>query len=66
MTATPWNNEPTSRPAYGTVAAAEQAIKDAGYVRNNLRSMWTNPAGRTAEVMRDDTKEKDKFFVQWG
>lgn len=49
------------------VAAAEKAITDAGYVRDNQRHIWVNPAGKTAKVMREEPgKFWPKFYVQWG
>jgi hypothetical protein len=47
---------------YPRIAQAEQAILDAGYVRNNQRSVWVNPERKTAKVMRE---EPGKFYIQW-
>lgn len=47
---------------YPTIAAAEQAILNAGYSRDVSRALWVNPAGKTAKVVRD---ENGKFYVSW-
>jgi hypothetical protein len=49
---------------FETIAAAEAAIVAAGYVRDNGRHIWVN-GNRTAKVLRDDAREKDKFFIKW-
>lgn len=48
---------------YPTIALAEKAITDAGYRRDNQRSIWVNDTGKTAKVLRE---EPGKFYVQWG
>jgi hypothetical protein len=49
---------------YPTVALAEKAIVDAGYVRDNQRHVWTNN-GKTAKVMRERDELAWKFYVAW-
>jgi hypothetical protein len=53
---------------YTSIAAAEKAIMDAGYMRDNYRHIWAKAEGKTAKVVRDDTRMEaglDKFYVQW-
>ena len=47
---------------YPRIAQAEQAITDAGYVRDSRRHVWVNMAGKTARVIRE---EPGKFFIAW-
>lgn len=47
---------------YPRIAQAEQAIIDAGYVRDKQRHVWVRADGKTAKVMRE---EPGKFYVQW-
>jgi hypothetical protein len=47
---------------YPTIAAAEQAITDAGYARDLGRAIWVNAANKTAKIVRG---EPGKFYVQW-
>lgn len=47
---------------YPTIAMAEKAIIDAGYVRKSQRSIWVSSEGKTAKVVRD---VNGKFHVQW-
>lgn len=48
---------------YPTIALAEKAITDAGYVRNKEKAMWTLDR-KTAKVAREDGNPP-KFFVKW-
>jgi hypothetical protein len=47
---------------YGTVALAEKAITDAGYVRDKQKHIWVK-GDRTAKVMREGPPYK--FYVLW-
>lgn len=48
---------------YGTIAEAEKAITDAGYVRDQQRHIWVHPGTqKTAKVVRADNSQ---FFVEW-
>lgn len=46
---------------YDTIASAEKAITDAGYVRDNQRHIWVK-GDKTAKVMRE---APGKFYVLW-
>lgn len=47
---------------YATIAAAEKAITDAGYVRDSQRHIWVHPGTqKTCKVVRT---EKLQFIVQ--
>lgn len=45
-----------------TIAHAEQAIVERGYLRDRGRALWVNMAGKTAKVTR---KADGKFYVDW-
>jgi hypothetical protein len=48
---------------YPRIAQAEQAITDAGYVRDSQKHVWVNrDTGKTAKVVRE---EPGKFYIQW-
>jgi hypothetical protein len=47
---------------YDRIAKAEQAIIDAGYMRDSQRHQWVNWKGQTTKVMRE---EPGKFYVEW-
>jgi hypothetical protein len=47
---------------YETIALAEKAITDAGYVRDSQRHIWVN-GNKTAKVMREGPSYK--FYVLW-
>jgi len=53
---------------YPTIAAAEKAITDAGYIRDSQRHIWVNGA-KTAKVVRTPKMPWEnnlQFSVQWG
>ena len=47
---------------FATIALAEQAIIDAGYIRDRNRAAWVNATGKIARVMRE---APGKFYIQW-
>jgi hypothetical protein len=47
---------------YETIALAEKAITDAGYVRNGQKHIWVN-GSKTAKVVREGPPWK--FYVLW-
>jgi hypothetical protein len=47
---------------YSTIAFAEKAITDAGYVRDNSRHLWVS-GSKTAKVMREGPPYR--FYVLW-
>jgi len=51
---------------YSTIAEAETAIVQAGYVRDHNRHVFVNEAGKTAKVVRTLENGKVMFFVQRG
>lgn len=47
---------------YDRIAQAEQALKDAGFVRNDKMGCWLGPDSKRAKVMRDDATKNFIFL----